>query len=605
MGPKEASKIKKGKPMVPSERNHEVSHSTETGPQKEGLAGRVEGDALAQLQAMFAEETAHESAETVRTAESATHVGGAALADTASVEAVTPKQEREPRPPRSHTAQHADEHHDGIQPTQRFDKKEAAELWGVNDKIAPEDVPEGEMTWEQYIAQRPKAEEGDISHSTDKNGRKIYYEATTGHRVKGEDYLNQATYNRDQGQSHYDEVNEKREQSQAFDEAIVENEAHDEKVSNVLRANTEGEILVQKDERLKSLDILGKELLELRDSKVSKADYETELKPQLEAKAAAFKALVAAYETQGVDASGIHFIKDTYLEPYENIDRIQYKGSAHHEGEKVDVKDVVVSPAGDKAYVIEGENGEQKTVHAHSVDFKQEFDVPAEKKPGFFERLKKGLKKQIADIREFGAGAYLGRKWNDASDWLFNRHTEGLEGEELQKQKEKNRRNNLLGGAAILAGTAVAVWAGFQIHDALTPDAANISGGGAPSGSAGGETPGWMEHQLDGSSSGAAGGTGVENLPLIDGTEAVDITNPQAIDAEQAIQNSAYEIPSGGTGLGLFNQLGLNEATWYQHAQELATRFPSDFYTDGSDVRIMHSGWLSTEARTFIEGLRG
>lgn len=66
----------------------------------------------------------------------------------------------------------------------------------------------------------------------------------------------------------------------------------------------------------------------------------------------------------------------------------------------------------------------------------------------------------------------------------------------------------------------------------------------------------------------------------------------------------AMTIGSGEGGHDLFERLGLDTAVWDSNAQELADRFPEDFYREGNDVRIMRPGQLSPGAQDFIKSLR-
>lgn len=571
--------------MVPSDRSEKISYTSESTPENSGLSTHVEGDDFNRLIAMFNE------VEPAEQTESHTQLGEAALADIAEPAAEATSEEAEPSQARHHTPAHAgDHHHDTQQASSRpFNRKEQEELWGAKDKINPEDVPEGELTYEQYLAMRPKAEEGDVLHSTDKNGRTIVYDALSGHRVKEADYLKQ-----DAHKSFNAELYEKKANQRSYDEAAKENAEYDARVKDELRNRAEGKVFVDKDDRLKGLALLGQELLDLRDSTTKRKRYTPELQATLAAKEAAFKDLFALYQEKGLESRGLDYINDTLWKPYEDISHVPHQGKAFYEGKHVAVHDVITSPAGDTAYRIQDARGDQLTVQAAGVEFKQEFEAP---KRSFFERAGRFFKKFAADWQEFGGTAALQDRWNSATDWLFNRHiTPDMTPEQIQEQKEKNRRNNMIGTAAVFIGGAAAIglsiWAGSSVHE-------HLAGGDIPNlGSGGGESAASVTDAL--SPNGSHTPDTPEALPLMSSPET-GATEPIA----EAIQNPAYEIPDGGTGLGLFERLGLSGDMWNAHAQELVQKFPNEFYNEGGDVRLMNSGWLSEDARRFIESLKG
>lgn len=71
------------------------------------------------------------------------------------------------------------------------------------------------------------------------------------------------------------------------------------------------------------------------------------------------------------------------------------------------------------------------------------------------------------------------------------------------------------------------------------------------------------------------------------------------------IDNPIYEVPSGSGGEALFQRMNLNPTDWYGVQEQLLTNFPSDFYRmDSGNVGLSHSGWLSEEARTFLENYK-
>ncbi|MGH7218671.1 MAG: hypothetical protein ACREGE_04490, partial [Candidatus Microsaccharimonas sp.] len=92
--------------------------------------------------------------------------------------------------------------------------------------------------------------------------------------------------------------------------------------------------------------------------------------------------------------------------------------------------------------------------------------------------------------------------------------------------------------------------------------------------------------------------SGVAGLPIIgEPGEALSIpeVDPSTL---------SFSVGSGEGGEALFNRLNIDPAKWYTNAQALASQFPQDFYAEGNDVRIAHTGSLSQGAQDFINSLR-
>lgn len=462
--------------------------------------------------------------------------------------------------------------------TTTFDKKKQEELWGMRDKVKPEDVEEGAITAEEYLARRPAAQPGDVLRTKDKNGRTILYKAHSGHRVKEADYVKQGA------------------DSRARDAAFETIELH---ASEAVRENIEGKLAVEKDDRLRGLSLIGQELLNLRDSTSNRKFNTKEVNAKIAAKEAVFKDLFELYKERNLDGQGLAYLNDTFMETYEDVDHKAHKGSAWLDDEQVTIQDVIVSPAGDKAYTVVTAEGETKTVQASNIAFKQEFTEAPKEKETLFGKAKNFFKKFAADRREFGGKAAFSARWDNAKDWLFNRHiTPEMSPEEAQGQKEVNRRNNIIGGTALFVTAAAAVGVGVligaNIHEQLNADAvANLpTGGGNPAPEAAG-------------SAALVDGMTPAELRAEAAASAAAEASAAADSLSQAIQNPNYNVPVGGKGLNMFAGLGLSADTWNQHAQELVQNFPTEFYNQDGDVRIMNPGWLSEDARKFIEGLRG
>ena len=652
--------------MVPSDRSKEVRHTSGGEGSDSSLAGKISGDALSQLENMFkdqevenAEVAPEVAGETEATKKSKAQLGGVALG------AEVPEPEVASRTPRTASARRTHEEilklsrelteqrqaavagsvkesadqpveeptpspkpidktpeetppvveaevevavpepeKDTDEAPQPFDKKKQEELWGVHDKIAPEDVPEGELTWEQYIANRKAAEEGDVMHSTDKNGRTIVYDALTGHRVKEQDYMNQ--FERSSVQEHHDQAMVDKDHA----DALEENERRTEGVNDILRTNAEGEVAVKKSDQLRGLALIGQELLALRDSTTNRELFTPELQKELASKEATFKDLYELYGDKGLDAAGLQFINDTYMEPYDDVKVKPYKGSAWHDNEKVALEDVITSPGGDKAYVVAGENGESRTVHAKEVTFKQEFEVPEPEKEPEEKGIKKWWNKVRAGFYKLGGAAFWAQEWarGARSSILEYGIDDSLSDEEKERKRKRNRVAASITGGAIAVALIGGAWAlGSNIVDEVNSAS---SGGGSPNP----DTAGWLgfeQENIDAFDSPTSVGFAVDSGAV--GGESIDHSGPRILpvegspDVEVLEPTSAYPevtVQSGDGGEVLLSRYGIDSAKWYDIAERLYNEFPSHFYKEGTDVRLMGAGPLPQGAQDIINSLR-
>jgi hypothetical protein len=480
--------------------------------------------------------------------------------------------------------------------------KQQEDLWGANDEIKAEDVPEGEMTYEEYLAQRPSAESGDSYHH---NGR--VYNAAPGGPTSDKKAIYEAKLENSSADEHY----EKLEAQAAIPEASKENETKDSIYDTIIRTNVEGEFLVQNDVRLRGLLSLAEEVLALHNSKATGEDFEKNVKPVLEEKQANYDALYEYYQEKGLDSRALNFIADK-TGSLEDPDFIPVKGSPYLNGEKVDILDFTETPDGKKAYTIEKADGSIEAVYTDEVTFQREFDAyeardedaldeetPAEQAPvepelSRLEKIKQTSGKELSKLLEFGGLAYIGDLWSKPGNWLTQRRIDkGMSSDEIEAQKNRNRRNGLLGlGAIIVVGVAGAVAQRYGV-DLNTDMFANLSPDTLDTSAATEAASPILEGEI-GHADGA-GDIDPSTLTMNSGD-----LGPEAVN----IENPAYNIPEGGTGLGLFHDLGFSDDQWRQHADELANRFPQSFYREGSDVRLVNSGTLPVEVRQAIEAFR-
>lgn len=540
--------------------------------------------------------------------------------------------------------------------------KQQEDLFGANDEIKPEDVPQGELTYEQYLAQRPVAEEGDFYHHNNR-----VYSAVPTAPMKNKKAIYEAQYDTTDTSKHYDELlaetnragviddaTKANEHFNAFDEAIKENGAKNESNDRIIRTNVEGEFLVAKDARLKGLLAVGEELLALHNSTLTGEAFEKKIRPALEAKQAIYDDLYELYENKGLDTRALWYIEDKTNARVDDPEFIPVEGSPYIDDEKVAVLDLVETTDGKKSYTIEKSDGSTGSVDSDEVTFKREFDKYEALEPELsrFERTKNWFGKERKKIQEFGGKAYMGGLWNKAGNWLTSYHIneETMTPAEIHSQKLVNRRNNMLGLAAVVVAGVIAQKLGVvdMVPDSFTAmmgdsidtngiDGMEIGSGNAPSvdiGHADGLTADYEIGHADGLTADGVSADSwprlpdaaenADSVPMLPGLDASPDAAPQpeighadggadfvsptpdAPGAFEAINvnSPAYDIPYGGGGIQLFEGLGLSEADWNEHAQELANRFPDSFKFEGNDLRIRQSGLLPLDVRETIESFR-
>jgi len=476
--------------------------------------------------------------------------------------------------------------------------KQQEDLFGANDEIAPEDVPEGEMTYEQYLAQRPVAEAGDFYHH---NGR--VYNAAPGGPTRNKKALYEEKLNNSSADEHYQKLEAQSNMDAVYDEAVAENEKKGTSYDDVIRSNTEGEFLVQKDPMLKGLLKVGEELLALYNSDLTGEEFEQKIRPELEEKQAFYDGLFKMYIENGVDRRALGYIDDKTSARVEDPEFIPVEGSGYVDGKKVDILDFTETPDGKKAYTIEKDDGSIEAVYTDDVEFRREFKtqeapeevIPEEEKLSRFDRVKKWFGKERRKYQEFGGKAYWGAIFSTPGNWLDTRRMEsGMSMTEIQERKEKNRVNFVLGVAAFTAIKVTAQYAGLD-HGGSGDFLSSIFNG-KPSVDT---TPTANTYPSISAIEHAAGQGGSE-VAEVPAPVPEQIVQPEAPAIN--IDNPIYNIPDGGNLSDVVHSLGMTDAQLAQHAPELMNLFPGTFYLgETGDLRINDDGWLPAGARQKFE----
>lgn len=420
---------------------------------------------------------------------------------------------------------------------------------------------------------------------------------------------------------------------QDHETALSENALYDRAFAEDMKLDIEGKIRARKDEGLRGFVRLSDEILELSNRVAKTPEEQDEINAALADKRQLFKDSTESYEKKDVDKSGLNYIIDRVEHP----DREQLKGSIYFNGLKVEIVDLIESPelGSNKsvAYTIRREDGKLRDVQEGELEFKKDYangETPAaEEKRSFVERAKEWLKKPLKKIQESAGMDWMGRKAIIAQDWLSNIGLkENMTEAEIARQ-QKIRLYSTLGAGAILIAAAAGNSFGGNLFETVgaTDLSTALSGANWDPSAAGdylnqtdvvGNQPlgAQLKEILDGAEwqqppagdyisatqPNVGGATDTTFLQFEDGTTPGSEATPIS---SEALNNEAYNIPDGGEGYKVFNELRLSSEVWDAHAAELVRLFPTEFYFENGDVRLMDPGWLSVEARTYIEKLRG
>lgn len=197
-------------------------------------------------------------------------------------------------------------------------------------------------------------------------------------------------------------------------------------------------------------------------------------------------------------------------------------------------------------------------------------------------------------LRRFGGAAYWKEKFSRAEavpdDSLNRGVVEQMPEQERDTRRNRNRYVAILATAALLAPT-------FLMGAVGAKSGENGERNNAETSTSAGATPGEAEQDITEPVTPEV--TPVVNLPLSGAEGAGPTTIPEA-----EIPNEQINVVNGQGGYELFASLGLDAAAWDANAQTLATNFPQDFYREGNEVRLMAPGQLSQGAQDFINTLR-
>ena len=296
-----------------------------------------------------------------------------------------------------------------------------------------------------------------------------------------------------------------------------------------------------------------------------------------------------AYEKikNGID---VNVEAEPKTEQLEEVEITEADRTAFLNGEMVFPQAKFVDNEGSVSFDVLLDDGTVKRIKAEELTFEAEENasdstseeasteteaVEGKEKLSFSERVKATWEKGKRGIKNAFSGAYWGTKWTMIGDRIVNRGTEGMTEEEADKKREKNRRDNMLGLAAVglVLGTA-AVTAGIThlIDSANSVDPSTLPHGG---------------HDYAGHVAGHAHHVAEAAAPA---------PTPEAPDPR-------LDVHPGEGGYELFGDVGLDTSKWNQHAQELLNRWPQNFYVRDEGGIGLYDKPLPIDAQTFIKGL--
>ncbi len=506
------------------------------------------------------------------------------------------------------------------------------EEWGANDDIKPEGVHEGELTYEQYKAVRPK--EG------------IYHESGRFHDTRTGKFASQQDYEKEvRSESDGQAADRTMRDYTAHEEALEEHEKIVDERAQTLRALTEGELLVRNNPDLQGLVIIGQELLGIgaRPEGMSDEEYETRVKPRVKAKEHAFKTLLEYHKARGLDASALAYIDDSILKPLNGEESNKIKGSPYYNDEKVTITNLHDESSGSRTYSVERSDGSEEDVQSDQVEFRQEFDIPKEEKKGMFERLKGWWGKNREQIREYGGKAWFAAQWDKARsgvpDFFLNAgtHKEGMTPEQIERRRKVNRVTLIAGGSVLAVGGLVAAGMGVAKLGQMIAENADglgnmagsgLGGSGIDSDGAISSTQALQQqesiaptqglHDYDPTNAREIFDTGsldqVQTPDTGSSSESVKIIGFDADYSDITVDNlseqaqipaEAFNIPKGMGGEKFMESIGLDARQWYNIEEQLLSQFGNDFYRmDSGHVGFSHSGQLSQGAVDFFTKLK-
>lgn len=253
---------------------------------------------------------------------------------------------------------------------------------------------------------------------------------------------------------------------------------------------------------------------------------------------------------------------------------------AFYQGRQVTLQKKFRTKDGIEKYQILTQDGETKRINTANVQIGPDYRPTAPER----DTNTQTTAKEKASLLYWGNK--LANFRHNAADWAINRRTDGLDEQQAERQRARNRRVIIaLGAGAALLGLGVAIGYGvghsIGEHAEHARDVAQDPTLFTPT-----DTSAAHEHVRSIS----------DAVSQPAGSETV--ASPPAPDVN-------FTISHGEGGYALFQSEGLSSAQWNQHAEQLLQQYPADFYRmPGGGVGLSHQGLLSQGAQDFIRSLK-
>lgn len=245
------------------------------------------------------------------------------------------------------------------------------------------------------------------------------------------------------------------------------------------------------------------------------------------------------------------------------------------DGVAVEVVEEFWSEAGNTAFRITGRNGTE-LVPGTELVFETIDGSELES------RLSDWWDDQAETIKQQFSPSYWAKQWKQAGTTKKHALNAGIVAtmspEEQDTRRDQNRRTIMLATAHDLLAASPSVAAALKVRSEAIEESEPVEESIA-------EEP---IHVV------------VEEVP-----EPANDEIPVKITVKSNTPDEAFNVTPGTSGADLFSRLGLTETQWYQHAEELLSRFPQDFQRGATGmVTLSHNGWLATETIRVINGWR-
>lgn len=489
-------------------------------------------------------------------------------------------------------------------------KSDLLESWGAFDDIAPEKVPEGEITYDEYLSRRPS--EGIVRSE---NG---YREASTGKFSSAEEYNkqqdagidseNENLTNKDIKQSYESlsltalakEMAEAKARGDVADAAEIESIAKDKYQESVEKSHSKGGVTDDTELSGESSSKLEKELreeLKIFEARVARLEsiiLQKQGLPKIEfsdgSEPTDSEPGSELSQEPNPEPSPDEELKSE-LSPQGNPDEESGSNLESAESESDSSPESEPNPGEDDSELIKLiPDDELDAILARGIGNpeqpNEEPEVDRQKTKGLVNKVRVLFYTAVAESQ-----ALIGRV-------SAGEITENMSDEDKKEVLRKKRRNKIIGGVGLAVVGGLTAWAVAKGFSAPTD---NIDGGSVGD-AAGGVGEGFNMTGVDTDASRINEALASGNIP---NTEFSSVVTPSdlagdRIPVPEFSPRPEFTIPSGSGGEALMNSLGVEPSEWYEISGDLLEKFPESFYFENGDVRFMKPGELPVDVQEYI-----